>query len=91
MTMAIAQAASQRLRKGTVGQDTNPNWGNIQIDDRTAAQTDTITVAAGTEVTIKAIANTGYSFSSWSDGNTSATRTITLTENKTLNASFESR
>ena len=83
-----AEAAQVTL---TVGQDTNPNWGNIQIDDRTAAQTDTITVAAGTEVTIKAIANTGYSFSSWSDGNTSATRTITLTENKTLNASFESR
>ena len=45
----------------------------------------------GTEVTIKAIAATGYSFSSWTDGNTSATRTITLTENKTVNASFESR
>ena len=83
-----AEAAQVTL---TVGQDTNPNWGDIQIDDRTAAKTDTITVAAGTEVTIKAIAATGYSFSSWTDGNTSATRTITVTENKTVNASFESR
>ena len=75
----------------TVGQDTNPNWGDIQINDRTAAKSDSLSVEAGTEVTIKAIAATGYSFSSWSDGNTNATRTITLTENKTLNASFESR
>ena len=75
----------------TVGQDTNPNWGDIQIGDRTAAKSDSLSVEAGTEVTIKAIAATGYQFSSWSDGNTSATRTITLTENKTLNASFESR
>ena len=48
MTMAIAQAASQRLRKGTVGGDTNPNWGDIQINDRTAAKTDTITVNSNT-------------------------------------------
>ena len=75
----------------SVGQDTNPNWGDIQINDRTAAKSDTLSVASGTEVTIKAIAATGYSFSSWSDGNTSATRTITVTENKTINASFESR
>ena len=74
----------------TVGQDTNPNWGDIQIGDRTAAKSDSLSVEAGTEVTIKAIAASGYQFSSWSDGNTNATRTITLTENKTLNASFES-
>ena len=83
-----AEAAQVTL---TVGQDTNPNWGNIQINDRTAAESDSITVASGTSVTVKAIAASGYQFSSWSDGNTNATRTITLTENKTLNASFESR
>ncbi len=62
----------------------------------------TITVKAGTggtvsgggtyeynsSVTIKATANTGYNFVSWDDGNTSASRTITVTGNKTYTASF---
>lgn len=34
----------------------------------------------GTSVQITAVANTGYTFVSWSDGNTSATRTVTVGE-----------
>ncbi len=42
----------------------------------------------GTSVTIKATAGTGYSFSKWSDGNTTASRTITVTGAATYNATF---
>ncbi|MBR6111982.1 MAG: hypothetical protein IKQ08_08565, partial [Paludibacteraceae bacterium] len=38
--------------------------------------------------TIKATPSSGYSFSKWSDGNTSASRTITMTAEKSLTAIF---
>lgn len=40
-------------------------------------------------VTISATPDSGYKFVKWSDGNTNATRTITVTENTTLTAEFE--
>ena len=40
----------------------------------------------GTTVEISCVPNTGYYFVRWSDGNTNATRTITVTENITLTA-----
>ena len=43
----------------------------------------------GTKVTITATPNTGYKFTQWSDGNTSDTRTITITKDQTLTATFE--
>lgn len=39
--------------------------------------------------TLKATANSGYHFVKWSDGNTSATRTVTVTEDATYTATFE--
>lgn len=39
--------------------------------------------------TLKATANSGYHFVKWSDGNTSATRTITVTKDATYTATFE--
>ena len=39
--------------------------------------------------TLKATANSGYHFVKWSDGNTSATRTVTVTKNATYTATFE--
>ena len=45
--------------------------------------------AVNTEIEIKAIANEHFRFVSWSDGNTDAERTITLTEDQTLTANFE--
>lgn len=47
------------------------------------------TYEENTKVTIKATANEGYTFAQWSDGNTSATRTITMNKNYTLQAQFE--
>lgn len=44
----------------------------------------------GTSVTIKAVPNTGYHFVRWSDGNTNAERTLTVTANVSLTAYFES-
>ena len=43
----------------------------------------------GTSATISATAKSGYVFEKWSDGNTAASRTITVTENLTLTASFK--
>ncbi|MBQ8722232.1 MAG: leucine-rich repeat protein [Paludibacteraceae bacterium] len=43
----------------------------------------------GTEVTIEAIANEGYHFVEWSDGNSENPRTIVVTEDVELMAEFE--
>ena len=41
-----------------------------------------------TQVSISATANAGYMFVEWSDGNTNATRTITVSSSMTLTATF---
>ena len=46
------------------------------------------TYVSGTAVTIKATPNAGYRFSKWSDGNTSATRTVTVNGAATYTAYF---
>ena len=43
----------------------------------------------GTQVTITATPNDGYHFVKWSDGNTNASRIITVTENTTYEAIFD--
>lgn len=44
---------------------------------------------SGTNVSVTATPNSGYKFVKWSDGNTSATRTVTVTGNATYTAVFE--
>ena len=44
---------------------------------------------AGATVYLEAIPNTGYRFVEWSDGNTNAMRTLTMTKDITLTATFE--
>ena len=46
-------------------------------------------IPAGTEKTVKAIPNTGYEFVCWNDGNTEATRTLVITKDTYLYASFQ--
>ena len=46
-------------------------------------------VAEGTVLSIQAIPNTGYNFTSWSDGNTDNPRTITVAGDITLASSYE--
>ena len=43
----------------------------------------------GTDATLTATPNAGYLFKQWSDGNTSASRTVTVTANATYTAIFE--
>jgi len=45
---------------------------------------------AGTEVTLTATANEGYEFTQWADGETKATRTVTVTKNASYTATFKS-
>lgn len=47
------------------------------------------TYAAGTEITIKAVAKAGYRFVKWSDENTEAARKIVVTKDLNLTATFE--
>ena len=44
---------------------------------------------AGTEVAVKATANSGYTFKKWSDGNTNAERMVTVDGDMSLTATFE--
>lgn len=47
------------------------------------------TYSYNASATLKATANSGYHFVKWSDGNTSATRTVTVTKDATYTATFE--
>lgn len=78
-------------------------WKDIKVVFDYTVQTFTLTVNAGTggtvtgggtynnqaTATLTATPNTGYEFVKWSDGITSATRTVTVTGNATYTATFE--
>lgn len=80
----------------------NVYWYDVPVTITYTIPTSTITVNAGTggtatgggeytngtQITISATPNTGYHFVSWNDGNTSASRTITVNGNATYTASF---
>ena len=42
----------------------------------------------GTVVTVTAVADEGYAFSQWSDGNTETTRKVTMDKDYVLQATF---
>ena len=58
----------------------NPAWGTV---------TGGGTYAAGTPVELTATPEGGYHFVNWSDGNTNASRVVTVTENAVYVATFE--
>lgn len=76
---------------------------NVTLTAYFAADTHTVTLTAGTGGTvsgggtynygstanISATPNSGYKFVQWSDGNTSASRSLTVTGDVSLSASFE--
>lgn len=64
------------------------NGGKVQIGNETASNNVSKSVAPGTQLTIKATANPGYGFDRWSDGQSGATRTITVNSDMSLTASF---
>lgn len=47
------------------------------------------TFTSGSRIEIKATPKSGYAFDKWSDGNTSATRQLTVSQNLSLTASFK--
>lgn len=69
-------------------QSDDADWGKVQIDNDPAGATVSKTVASGTEITIRAIPETGYNLGSWSDGNGNSKRTITVTSDINLTAEF---
>ena len=64
----------------TVSLSSNATMGTVQGSD---------TYAYGETVTISALPNYGYDFKQWSDGNTSASREIVISEDLQLEAVFE--
>lgn len=61
-------------------QSNNTNYGTVSGGG---------TYYSGTTATLSATKKSGYRFVQWSDGNTSATRTVTVTGNATYTAVFE--
>ncbi len=64
------------------------NGGKVKIGDGEYGAGANTDVAPGTSVSISAQPNAGYSFSQWSDGNTSASRSVAVSAAMTLTASF---
>jgi hypothetical protein len=64
------------------------NGGKVKIGDGEYGAGANTDVAPGTSVSISAQPNAGYSFSQWSDGNTSASRSVAVNAAMTLTASF---
>ena len=64
--------------------------GNVKIDDGEAGASATKTVAKGTQVTITATPNSDYRFNRWTGNIENNPYTLTVNEDKTLEAEFES-
>lgn len=60
--------------------------GSVSVNGVSGDYSDT--VMSGTQLTLVATPDSGYVFDSWSDGDTNATRTVTITADTTLTASF---
>lgn len=73
------------------GTDTNRQY-TISVssaDSNQGTVTGGGTYSEGSRINVTATPKSGYAFDKWSDGNTSATRTINVTQNLTLTASFK--
>lgn len=70
----------------------NPTQYKLTVTSANASQgsvTGGGTYNSGASATIKATPASGYQFDKWSDGSTSAQRTITVTKDQTLTATFK--
>lgn len=63
--------------------------GLVSVNGGTPTSSYTGTVNYGTQITIQAIPDTDYEFDSWSDGDSTNPRTLTVTSNVTLSAAFQ--
>lgn len=73
-------ALFDHITYSVVGQSSNNAYGTV---------TGSNSVYYGDTVTLTAIANYGYHFTQWSDGNSNASRTITVISDMVLTAYFE--
>ena len=80
LTQDITFTAQFAINQYAVTVSCDPQQGSIEGKSGTFNH--------GTELTYKAIANEGYHFVQWSDGNTDNPRTIVLTEETTISAEF---
>lgn len=63
------------------------NNGSVEVNGVSGNYSQTVNY--GTVLTVEAVPNATYNFVSWSDGNSTNPRTITVTSNVTLTCSFE--
>ena len=81
----VGKPGGQPVAEWTVTVTAGSN-GSVSVDG--VAGDYVATVPDGTVLTLSATASEHYSFSQWSDGSTSATRTVTVTGDLNLTASF---
>jgi hypothetical protein len=67
---------------------TSPTNGTFTVMDGTTAVNTGVVLDQGTVLTLTATPNTGYDFGAWMDGNTNPTRTLTLTQDTIISATF---
>lgn len=63
--------------------------GSVSVNGVSGNYSDS--VASGTTLTLAATADSGYDFDQWSDGSSSNPRSLTVTSNVTLTASFQAQ
>ena len=66
----------------------NTTQGTVKINSGTAGASASATINHGSTATITATPKTGYHFVQWNDGNTTASRSVTVTAAKTYTATF---
>ena len=76
----LTGASTPQTQYTITANSNNSSWGTV---------TGGGTYNSGATVTLTAMANTGYHFVQWQDGNTQNPRTITVTGNATYTATFE--
>lgn len=67
----------------------DPTRGKVSVDGSPAAATFTADMLENTVITIKAIEESGFNFSLWSDGADANPRTLTLTQDTVITAIFD--
>lgn len=88
--VARFEAVSQQKTITVNVADYCSTMGKVQINDGPMDNTEkTLDVNPGTTVTIKASPVAGYQFCNWSDGDSNATRTITVSDDCEYTAEFE--
>ena len=99
----VGQQTTDNGQQTPSGDDPDDNGGGSPTPTPKAKYTLTVTSAnttqgtvtgggeyeEGTQVQLKATPKSGFTFSKWSDGNTSATRTVTVTADAAYTAQFQ--